>query len=343
MYIDAHLDLAFQLSKQLNPALPLEELRERAVALEYSDIPLVSFEELRRGGVGLCFATLFACPYHREFSPWGYTDWQGAAQQAQTQLEQYLRWQDAGLVRILLNQEDVQDHFKKYDPQNHARESTRDSKNVLGIILLMEGADPIRKPDDLEKWFKAGVRMIGPAWEKTRYAGGTDQPGPLTGMGHDLLIGMQEMGIVLDVSHMDDLAFWEAIDLQPKVIASHANARALVPTNRHLSDEMLHALQERGGTLGLVPFNKFLQPDWDRPMPRLELAVLRRHAEHCANILGWDHIGIGSDFDGGLGLNEIPLGFSSIADFIRFGEVAPESERAGILGGNWKRWLEGNF
>ncbi len=333
MLVDAHLDLAFNAQIGHSPALTLEELR----GSDFPDLALVSFAEMRRGDVGLCFGTLFALPQKLEY-PAGYEDWRGAQAQAQGQLEQYYRWQDAGQIRLLHNWDEVRRHAREW---NFEPESP---KRPIGVILLMEGADPIKNPDELERWVKGGVRLIGPAWEKTRYAGGTDAPGPLSGMGQELLVGMREFGTVLDVSHLDTAAYFRALELQPLAVATHANARAFVPTNRQLSDEMLGALGRTSGMVGLVPFNKFIQPDWDRPMPRLELGELTRHAEHIAEIIGWKRVGIGSDFDGGFGQGEVPLGFSSIADFAHFGDIAPdESARAGVLGGNWLRWLEENF
>ena len=333
MFVDAHLDLAFSAQIDRNPARSLEELRGG----NFPDIPTVSFEEMRRGDVGLCFGTLFAMPQKPEY-PAGYEDWRGAQAQAQSQLEQYYRWQDDGQIVLLHTWDEVQRHRKEWtlEPESPSK--------AIGVILLMEGADPIKNPDDLERWTKAGVRLIGPAWEATRYAGGTDHPGPLTGMGQELLVGMRELGVILDVSHLDTQAYFQALELQPLAVATHANARALVNTNRQLSDEMIDALGKLEGMIGLVPYNKFLVPEWDRPMPRLEIGALTRHAEHIAEIVGWKRVGIGSDFDGGFGEGEIPLGFSSIRDFERFGDIASnEGARAGVLGGNWLRWLEENF
>jgi len=333
MLVDAHLDLAFNAQIGHSPALTLEELR----GSNFPDTALVSFAEMRRGDVGLCFGTLFALPQKPEY-PAGYEDWRGAQAQAQGQLEQYYRWQDDGQIVLLHNWDEVRRHGREWDFERG------NPNRAIGVILLMEGADPIKNPDELERWVKAGVRLIGPAWEGTRYAGGTDHPGPLTGMGRELLVGMRELGTILDVSHLDTAGYFQALELQPLAVATHANARALVNTNRQLSDAMLEALGRTSGMVGLVPYNKFLVHDWDRPMPRLELGELTRHAEHIAEIVGWNRIGIGSDFDGGFGLGEIPLGFSSIADFERFGDIAPdEIARAGILGGNWLRWLEENF
>jgi membrane dipeptidase len=168
---------------------------------------------------------------------------------------------------------------------------------------------------------------------------------------------------VLDASHLAEQSFWDAVELGPgRLIASHSNARALVPGNtlmsddRHLSDDMIRAVGELDGVIGLNLFNGFLTPDWEGEIVgsfvtrvfagtarsfenTVTLDVVRAHAEHMANLIGWHRIGIGSDLDGGLGLDETPVELTSAADLGRVAEVVPPEAVPGVLGGNWLRLL----
>jgi membrane dipeptidase len=116
------------------------------------------------------------------------------------------------------------------------------------------------------------------------------------------------------------------------VCATHANARALTPTPRHLSDEALKALAQRGGVLGLVPFNAFLDAGWKRGMERLPLAAFLRHKAHAEAILGPKGVGLGTDWDGGFGLEALPQGLDRHRDLWALGDE-------GFLGRNWVSWL----
>jgi membrane dipeptidase len=237
----------------------------------------------------------------------------------------------------------------------------------LGLVVLIEGGDSITSPDNLPEWWEAGVRIIGPAWSATRYCGGTRRPGGLTPLGADLVAGMRELGFVLDASHLAEEAFWDAIELGPgRMIASHSNVRTLVPGgrlitgDRQLSDDMIRAIGDHDGVIGLNLFNGFLVAHWEasivgKLIPHLlagppaaggeadivTLDAVRAHAAHIAGLIGWDRVGIGSDLDGGLGVEETPAELESAADLRRVGEVAPPEARAGVLGENWLRFLHG--
>ena len=100
----------------------------------------------------------------------------------------------------------------------------------------MEGADPIRAPKESLEWFRSGVRIIGPAWRRTRYSGGTGEPGPLSPEGRELMGEMESLGFILDTSHMAEQSFFDALDLfHGHVIASHSNCRTFTPTDRRAS------------------------------------------------------------------------------------------------------------
>ena len=329
LVVDGHLDLAYNAGLGRDLTLPLDELRRRE-GPGARDIATVTFSSLRAGRVALTLGTLFAMP-RSDASPQGYTSPDGAHAQALAQLDQYRRWQDAGHLRLLAPGVEVAAHLQTYarDPQG----------TPLGVVLLMEGADPIRTPDELDVWVQAGVQIVGPAWKGTRYAGGTGVPGGLSALGRELLDAMREQRVTLDTSHLAEQAFWEAVERQPDVIASHSNARARVPTDRHLSDEMLRRVAANGGMIGVVLYNGFLQAGWARGQPPVPAATLGAMLTHLGEVAGWDCVGLGSDLDGGFGMHVFPQGLDSAADLGRVADLVPAAQKAGLRAGNWARWL----
>ncbi|THF88321.1 peptidase M19 [Deinococcus sp. KSM4-11] len=326
LLIDGHLDLAFNAGLGRDLTGTVGQLR--AADPVPDQLATVTFPELRQAGLRVCLGTLFAAPLTPTM-PGGYTDAEGAHAQATAQLDQYHRWQDAGWIRLLTSGAEVTHHIAE-------------SEAPLGVVLLMEGADPVRSPDDLAWWVERGVKIVGLAWGATRYAGGTDAPGPLTPAGRDLVKAMQELGVTLDASHLDDASFWDAGDLGPRMIASHSNARALVPGNRHLTDDMARAIATTGGVIGLVYLSRFLRagiPDHQR----VPLEALAEHARHYAELIGWDHVALGTDMDGGFGADKTPLGIESYRDVPSVLDLLPALARAGVAGGNWARWLQENL
>jgi membrane dipeptidase len=244
--IDGHLDLAYNaLALGRDLALELDDLRERERRTR--ETAMVTWPELRRADVAVVFGTLFAKPdkpprpgappaSDRAFP--GYRDAEGAHAQARAQLDWYEAAEDAGHARLIRSRADLEAHLVERTTSDPARRRT-------GVVVLMEGADPVRTPDELEHWFARGVRLLGPAWSGTRYCGGTREPGGLTPLGEELMDAMSALSLPLDVSHLAEEAFWQALARhRGPVLASHANARALTPTDRHLSDAMLDALAD---------------------------------------------------------------------------------------------------
>lgn len=337
MYIDGHLDLAF------NAVVHKRDLTRGVKAVRADEARthqelLVTLPELRRAQVGIVFGTLFAIPrtalqYEGDAPPkWkaklSYATPDEAHALAVDQLECYEQWEEEGHIRILRSQSDLQGHLAAWEGGDR----------TTGLVMLMEGADPIRTPDELTWWVDRGLRMVGPAWRSTRYAGGTGAPGPLTPAGKDLVRAMIAHDIPLDVSHLSNESFWDAMDLDPQyVLASHSNARAINPGDRQMSDDMIRAVGASGGVVGIVLGDVFLHPD--HATQPVALRDVRRHAEHIAGLIGWDQVAVGSDFDGGFGVQETPEALSRGADFSKLGKVAPAAARSGFLGGNWLRFL----
>jgi membrane dipeptidase len=324
--VDGHLDIAVNVVVDGRDCT-LPAWRIRAIERRSDMQAMVGLPDLARGGVGLVFATLFAEPAGAGYSDQGYTTPREAERQALDQLELYDRWEADGRVRIIRSRVDLADHL-----------ATWTADRPVGIVILMEGADPIVAVGDLDAWWDRGVRIVGPAWGRTRYSGGSGAPGGLTADGRELVAAMRERGLILDTSHLAEEAFWEALDVGAHaVIASHSNPRALVPGDRQLSDDMIRAVAAADGVIGLVLYNAFLDEAW-RDDHRVAVTVdgqVRAHAAHVADLAGWDSVAIGSDLDGGLGLDESPAELDTVADLGLIGDVVPGHARDGVLGGNW--------
>jgi membrane dipeptidase len=221
----------------------------------------------------------------------------------------------------------------------------------VGLTILMEGAEGIREPAEVEAWWERGVRMIGPAWRGTPYSGGSGEPGPLTSPGFELLERMAGFNLGLDLSHMDEQAALQALDFYTgPLLASHSNAAALLRgdlTNRHLSDRVIHGIIERDGVIGIVPFIAFLKAGWKRGDRREEgrLEQIVAHIDYVCQIAGnARHVGLGTDFDGGFGVQSVPPGIDSIADLHKLAPLLSEKgytneDIAAVFGQNWLTML----
>lgn len=314
MIVDAHLDIAWN-------ALAEGRGFDALPAPGYA----VSRRSLTEAGVGLVFATLYCRPSggrgHR--APFSYRTSREAHLMARAQVGYY---HAAGLPLVRTRAELVR----------HVRGWRR---GRLAAVLLMEGADPIEEPGQVEVWKALGVRIVGPAWSGTRYAGGTGAPGGLTGLGFELLREMERHGLLLDLSHLAVQAVRDALDVwRGPLLASHSNAQALVPGDRQLADGPLRELGDRGGVVGVNFFAKFLRTD-GRPA---RLGDVVRHARHLARATGGpEHVGLGTDLDGGF-----PAASAAIRRLSGLEELGPRLRRhfsagqvEGILGGNWLEFL----
>jgi len=231
--------------------------------------------------------------------------------------------------------------------------SPQNSKEPLGFILSMEGADPVLSPDQVHEWYTAGLRIIGPAhYGVSPYAHGTDTEGGLFPEGPALLKVMEEVGIILDVTHLADESFDEALDIYGgPVLASHHNCRALVPHQRQLTDEQIKRLIDRGAVIGSALDTWMLYPDWVRGQTTPEQAGVKLeavvdHIDRVCQIAGnARHAAIGSDLDGGFGKEQSPLDLDTIADLQRLpdllrGRGYDSQAIEGIMYGNWVRFFK---
>lgn len=225
-----------------------------------------------------------------------------------------------------------------------------DAERSPAAVLHFEGAEAI-DPDleALELWYAAGLRSLGPVWSRpTAFGHGvpfvspsSPDTGPgLTDAGHALVRRCAELGILVDLSHLNEAGFWDvaSADVGP-LVASHSGAHALCPTSRNLTDNQLDAIGSSEGLVGIVFACRFLRPDFsDDPDTPLDLIV--RHAMYVAERIGVEHVGLGSDFDGAAlpaALNGV-AGLPLLLDALRGGGFTdPEVEA--IAWGNWRRVL----
>jgi len=301
----------------------------------------VGLPDLLKGNVRVVFATIWVgpCPHEdpqeRRLLPC-YKTPQEAHEQAKAQLAYYVRLAEDPRIVLVKTRNDLD---RALDPSAHR----------VGLVLLMEGADPLITPQEAKAWFDEGLRIIAPAWRRTRYAGGTGAPGPLTAYGRELMLEMERAGLMLDVSHLAEESFFDALDLfHGCVLASHSNCRVYIPTDRHLSDEMIRTLAKRGGVIGTNLYNGFLHSGWrdnEGAKSQVTLVDVVKHIQHVCVVAGDTlHAAIGSDFDGGFGTESIPAELGTVADLQQIGgalkaEGLSDADAENILGGNWLRLL----
>lgn len=330
LIVDAHLDLAYNALRGRDVLRPAVEQEPDA-----QGIPTVGLPDLRRGGIGLICGTIFCEPALGK-QP-GYTTAAEAHDAGWRQLDWYRQQFAAGRLSRVMNRADL------------PAASGANPDGPTRTIILLEGGDALRTPDDVPAWISAGMRIVGLAWKRTRYAGGTGAPGPLTAEGRDLVRALDAAGIIHDASHLAEESFWNLLEIsQGPVIASHSNCRAIVPTDRQLSDDMIRAIVGRGGVIGINFFDKFLLSPGEYGTRRATLDDVLRHVEHiCALAGNTHHVGIGTDMDGGLGRNEIPHEITTSADLPRLADLLKTrfsaDEVKGIMGGNWLRYYQNHL
>lgn len=351
LIVDAHADLAYNMFSYgrdyRRSAAETRALEVGSRAVQENGDSLIGWPDYQRGNVAIVFSTLFASPIRfktSEFETQVYKNFDEAHKLYRDQLLTYQRMTDSIPDKFRLVASDADLKLILDDWQDTSKES-----HPVGMVVLMEGGEAIRHPNELEEWYELGVRLIGPAWVGTRYCGGWREPGPLTKDGRELLGAMADYKFVLDLSHMDEQAAIEALDIYDgPVVGTHGNCLALMPnsnTNRHFSDRILEGIIERDGVIGVVPFNTYLKSGWDfkknSKREEVPLDVVAAHIDHICQIAGDAlHAGIGSDFDGGFGLQHVPPEIDTIADMQNLVSLLQargytEADTTNILGGNW--------
>ena len=340
--IDAHLDLSWNaLNWNRDVTQPVQQIRALEVGMTQKNRGLntVGFPEMRRGQVAVCLATVLARASGLGEERLDYENQEIAYAMAQGQLAYYRLLESEGRVRMLRDWHSIDSHFR--DWQAALGDST-----PLGFILSMEGADPIVSPGQVAQWWEDGLRVVGLAhFGPSAYAHGTGATGGLTAGGRELLKAMNEVGMILDVTHLADESFWQAVDAFPGwMLASHCNCRALVPGDRQLSDEQIRLLIEREAVIGAVCDAWMLYPGWvtgSTPHSVVSLESVVDHIDHVCQLAGnASHAAIGSDLDGGYGREQSPHDLDTIADLQKITEILRrrgyrETDVEAVMHGNW--------
>jgi membrane dipeptidase len=312
--VDAHLDIGWNAIGE-----------GRGFAGEPAPGYVVSRASLARAGVGLVFATLYTAPARARRSMRTRFVYENAHEAHLMAVAQINYYRTVGLP-LILTRADLQAYVRGW------------RRGQVAAVLLMEGADPVETPSQLGAWTRMGVRIMAPAWGRTRYSGGTHAPGGLTELGVQLLKAMHRKHVILDLSHMAEEAVADAFGLwRGPIMASHSNARALVPGDRQITDATVAEVARRGGVVGLSFYAHHLRPK--RPAT---LDDVVRHAVHLARAAGGpEHIGLGTDLDGGFDARFAAIQDTSelkrLPSLLRrhFSSVQAE----GIMGGNWLSFL----
>lgn len=319
MIFDGHLDLAMNAldyRRDLTQTVATLREQEQRDSRYQDEWPTVTLPQMREGNVHFCVGTIFvrcrrasvaaeASGRHAEHD---YASTAQAFAAGQGQLAWYHQLQRQNAIRLITRADTLLDHAR--DREDHR----------LGCLLMIEGADPIVQPSQLKRWVDQGVRVVSLVHTGANaYAHGNGQNGPISDAGRALLDEMRDHHIVLDVSHLSDLSFRQAMDHFPgKVVATHSNCRAIVPGDRQLRDEQMLEVIERDGVIGIVAFNCFLDANWKMNDPRqtpLPIEVMAQHIDHVCQLTGdARHVAIGSDLDGGFGVRDTPAELDTIAD-----------------------------
>ncbi len=343
--LDAHLDLALN-AMEWNRDLtrPLSELREAEAGMNDKrgrGRGTVCFPEMRRGGVGLAVVTQLArvsandginpvAVWHSPAQAWAMT---------QAQLAWYRAMHEASEINMIDSRAALDEHVAILE---------KGDVGAIGCILSLEGADSLVTLAHLERAYSQGLRAVGPAhYGPGRYAQGTKSTGGLPEAGRELLKEMERFGIILDVTHLTDECFWEALEIYSgPVWASHHNCRALVPDQRQLSDDQIKALIERDAVIGAAMDGWMIAPDWIQGQTTsderdLKLEQLVFHIDHICQLSGnADHAGLGSDLDGGFGTEQTPRDLNSIGEA---GKLLDLLRARGWSEGDLIKFAHGNF
>lgn len=226
-----------------------------------------------------------------------------------------------------------------------------DPSSPPAAVLHLEGAEAIDPAlEALELWRAAGLRSLGPVWSRANaFAHGvpfafpsSPDIGPgLTDAGRALLVRCSELGVLVDLSHINEAGFWDAASLEVgPLVASHSGAHALCAASRNLTDEQLDAIGASGGLVGIVFATPFLRPDF-ADSPETPLASIVDHVRYVANRIGPQRVALGSDFDGATIPAELgdAAGLPKLIAALR-GAGFSEEELEAICWHNWRRVLD---
>jgi len=343
---DSHLDLA------MNGLLWNRDLKQGVYDIRRQEVGMtekgrargtVAFPEMRAGQVAVCCATLIARLSRPGNSRPGYNSPEIACAMAQGQLAYYRLLESQGQVRLIADWPTLEDHLRQW-------EAGAGEDLPLGFILAMEGADPILSPEQVTWWWAQGLRVVSLShYGLSTYAHGTDTEGGLKPLGRPLLAAMEKAGMILDLTHLSDESFWEALEaFDGPVMASHNNCRALVPGVRQFSDQQIRAIVERDGVIGVALDAWMLYSGWIKGQTQPQVVSLEAAVDHIVHICqlagNSRHAAIGSDLDGGYGTEQCPHDLDTIADLQKLPDLLrargySEPDVQAIMHANWLRFF----
>ena len=346
LLVDSHLDLSLNaINWNRDITRPTEEIRrsEKGMTQQARGNNTVALPEMRKGEVAVSIATLLAHANPAGSSSIDHRNQEIACAMAQGQLAYYNILESEGHLRQLRTWSAIEAHLREWKNDG--------ARCPLGYVLSMEGADPILSPAQVGYWWERGLRLVGVThFGLNSYGHGTGTPGGLAARGPDLLRAMMDAGIVLDVTHLADDAFWQAVEIyKGPVLASHNNCRALVPGDRQFSDEQLRYLIERDAVIGVVLDIWMLYPEFvygKTPNTVVSLEDVANHIDHICGLAGnARHVAIGSDLDGEFGTEQTPHDVNTIADLQKLPGILrkrgySEGDVEGIMHGNWLRFFK---
>ncbi len=314
---DAHLDLAMN-ALEWNRDLTKSVYQIRESEKGMVDKPdrgnnTVSLDAMRKGNIGICVATQIA-GVKNKINPHGWSSMEQAWAQTQGQLIWYKEMEKNGEMYQIYDLNTLDNQIENWQKET--------KKKPIGYILSLEGADSIVNIDYLEKSYMLGLRAIGPAhYGPGVYAHGTDSNGSIGQKGKELVKKIEELNLILDVTHLSDTSFWETIEIyNGNLWASHNNCRKFVNHNRQFSDDQIKEIIRRDGVIG-VPLDAWMMvPNWIRGKSTPEtmgvtLNQMIENIDHICQLSGnSNHVGIGTDLDGAFGIEQTPTDIDTIAD-----------------------------
>lgn len=221
---------------------------------------------------------------------------------------------------------------------------------TFAAVLHIEGVEALdTRLEALDVFFEAGLRSVGPVWSRPNAFGHgvpfdfprSPDTGPgLTAAGKRLVRACNRMGIMVDLSHLNEAGFWDVARIsQAPLVATHSNAWTLCPSPRNLTDRQLDAVKASGGVVGINYHKAFLKPDGNAEGPAT-VGDIARHARYVANRIGVEHVALGSDFDGATMPDDLPdvAALPHLVEALRAGGFGDGDLR--LVGtGNWLRVL----
>jgi membrane dipeptidase len=222
------------------------------------------------------------------------------------------------------------------------------TRERVTAIVHLEGADPLA-PDlsDFEDWYERGVRSIGVVWSRPNAFGegvpfafpGSPDTGPgLTAAGRGLVRACNELGVLVDLSHLNEAGFWDVASLSDApLVATHSNVHALCPSTRNLTDAQLDAIGDSGGIVGVNFAVTFLREDGSQLPDDTTLTEIVRHVDYIAGRIGIDHVAFGSDFDGAV----VPTALGGLAGLPKLVDALRDAgyDDAALAKVTHKNWL----